>query len=86
MKEKSHRDLPCFQLEIKSHLARFCKQHAANVFQPSATKRNSDVSELDSTVNSSVKVNKTIIKLTCTWMIMKFRIKTKNSENSTGDN
>ena len=68
MKEKSHRDLPCFQLEIKSHLIRFCKQQAANVFQPSATKRNSDLSELDSTVNSS---------LICTWIIMKFRIKIK---------
>ena len=54
---------------------RFCKQHAANVFQSSAMKINADVSELDSTVQNSVIVNKAIIKLKCTWMIMKMRIK-----------
>ena len=34
-------DLPCFQLEWKSHLMRYCKQPAANVFQPSAKKNKS---------------------------------------------
>ena len=53
----------------------FCKQHPANVFQPSPTKINVAVSELDSTVQNSVIANKAMIKLTCTWMIMKLRIK-----------
>ena len=57
------------------HLTRFCKQQAANVFQPSAINIDTDVSELDSTVQSSVVINKVIITLTCTWMIMKLRIK-----------
>ena len=56
-------------------LTRFCKQHAANVFQPSVTKIKAAMSELDSTVHNSVIVNKVMIKLTCTWMIMKSRIK-----------
>ena len=59
----------------KLHLRRFCTQHAAKVFQPSAIKINANVSELDSTDHSPVIVNKVIIKLTCTWMIMKLRIK-----------
>ena len=54
---------------------RFCKQYAANVFQPSVTKINAAMSELDSTVHNSAIVSKVMIKLTCTWMIMKSRIK-----------
>ena len=75
MRGKSHRDLPCFQLEKTLHLTRFCKWHAANLFQPSAIKINSDVSELDSTVQNSVIANEAIIKSTCTSMIMKLRTK-----------
>ena len=45
------------------------------MFQPSATNINAVVSELDSAVQNSVIVNKAMIKLTCTWMIMKWRIK-----------
>ena len=59
----------------KLHLRRFCTQHAKEVFQPSAIKINVNVSELDSSDQSPVIVNKAIIKLTCTWMIMKLRIK-----------
>ena len=54
---------------------RFCNQHAANMFQPGATKINAAVSELDSTVQNSVIVNTAISKLTRTWMIIKLRIK-----------
>ena len=56
---------------IKIDLTRFCKQHAANVFQPSAIKRNTDVSEQDSTVPNYVIVNNAVVKVECTWMIMK---------------
>ena len=45
------------------------------VSTPSAINIDTDVSELDSTVQSSVVINKVIITLTCTWMIMKLRIK-----------
>ena len=55
------------------HLTRFCKQHAANVFQPSSIKTNAAVSELDSTVQSSVIVNQAMTKFTRTWMIMKLK-------------
>ena len=60
---------------IKIDLARFCKQHVVNVFQPSATKINAAVSELHLTVQNSVIVNNSMIKVECTWMIMKLRIK-----------
>ena len=45
------------------------------MFQPSAIKINADVSELHVTIQNSVIVNNVMIKLTCTWMIMKLRIK-----------
>ena len=45
------------------------------MFQPSAIKINADVSELQVTIQNSVIVNNVMIKLTCTWMIMKLRIK-----------
>ena len=38
-------------------------------------KINADVSELDLTVQNSVIVNNTIIKVECTWLIMKLRMK-----------
>ena len=47
----------------------------SNVFQPSAEKINAALSELGSTVQNSLIVNKVMIKLTCKWIIMKLRIK-----------
>ena len=38
-------------------------------------KINADVSELDLTVQNSVIVNNTIIKVECTWLIMRLRMK-----------
>ena len=45
------------------------------MLQPSAKQINAAVSELDLTVQNSVIVSNAIIKVTCTWMIMKLRMK-----------
>ena len=45
------------------------------MFQPSAIKINADLLELGVTIQNSVIVNNVMIKLACTWMIIKLRIK-----------
>ena len=44
-------------------------------FNPVQKKINVAVSELDLTVQNSVIVNKAMVKVTCTWIIMKLRMK-----------